>query len=103
MADMSVEILKSIRDELRGGLAGLGNWIDGLGTRIDETNVRLGETNERLDRLERRQTATEVRLATELTEVAKLIASLRDAILEDRVLRAKVDDHESRIRALETA
>ena len=96
MTDMSVEILKSIRDELRNVGEHLGARIDGLGTRIDETN-------ERLDRLERRQTQTEVRLATELTEVAKLIGSLRDAILEDRELRAKVDDHETRIRALETA
>lgn len=94
--DLNTEILKSIRDELR-------DTRRDLGTRISETNERISETNERLDRLEKRQTQTEIRLATELTEVAKLIGSLRDAILEDRQLHAKIDDHEARIRALETA
>ena len=87
--DLNTEILKSIRDELRDTRHELG--------------TRISETNERLDRLEKRQTQTEIRLATELTEVAKLIGSLRDAILEDRQLRARVDDHEARIRTLETA
>ncbi len=94
--DLNTEILKSIRDELRDTRLELRDTREDLGRRISETNVRL-------DRLEKRQTQTEIRLATELTEVAKLIGSLRDAILEDRQLRARVDDHEARIRSLETA
>jgi hypothetical protein len=37
-------------------------------------------TNERLERLERRQTETEIRLATELVAVAKAIGEVRDLL-----------------------
>ncbi|MBI4951665.1 MAG: hypothetical protein HY908_06500 [Myxococcales bacterium] len=76
MTDLSLEILKQIRDELK-------------------------QSNERLDRLERRQTETEVRLATELVAVATAVRDLRDVLLEDRKLRETMNDHERRITVLE--
>lgn len=85
MSDLNTPILESIRDELQK-----------LGSEVRETNARL-------DRLERRQTETEIRLATELTAVVGAIGDLKNAILEDRQLRATVLDHEARIRKLETA
>ncbi len=92
MSDLSTKLLESIRDELTN-----------IGRRVVETNERLDVTNARLDRLERRQTETEIRLATELTAVVGAIGDLKNAILEDRQLRATVLDHEARLRALETA
>ncbi len=66
-----------------------------------DTNARLDGTNGRLERLERRQTETEVRLATELVAVAGAVHEVRDLLREDRALRGKVDDHERRITAIE--
>ena len=82
-SDITVEILKQIRDG------------------VYATNVRLDDVTERLERVEKRQTETEIHLATELVAVVGAVGSLRDAILEDRHLRGQVADHESRLRRLE--
>jgi hypothetical protein len=92
--DLTIEILKDIRDEAH------------------KTNERINETNERLEglrtdlvdgieRVERRQTQTEVRLATELVAVAGAVHEVRDLLREDRALRDRVDDHERRLTAVE--
>jgi uncharacterized coiled-coil DUF342 family protein len=94
MSDLNTEVLIEIRDELRSTRRDLSE-------RIDQTNARLDQTNARLDRLERRQTESEVRLATELVAVVGAVNQLRDAILEDRELRGTVLNHEQRIAALE--
>ncbi|HEV3189047.1 MAG TPA: hypothetical protein VGY54_01050 [Polyangiaceae bacterium] len=92
--DLTIEILKGIRDEVRNTNA-----------RLDETNAQLGalrtDTNMRLDRLERRQTEGEIRVQTEVAAVVGAVDRLRDA-LEDRALRQRVDDHERRLAAIET-
>jgi archaellum component FlaC len=94
MADLSVEILKQIRDEVRVTRTELSS-------RIDATNERLDATNERLDRLERRQTETEIRLATELVATVGAINELRDVVVQAIGHGKQVADHEHRIRALE--
>ncbi|HEY1691485.1 MAG TPA: hypothetical protein VGG39_04965 [Polyangiaceae bacterium] len=55
--DLTIEILKGIREEAH-------------------------KTNERLDDLRDRQTATEVRLATELVGVAGAVREVRDLLRE---------------------
>ncbi len=89
-SDLTVEILKSIRDEVRGTNA-----------RLDQTNARLDQTNARLERLEHRQTEAEVRLATELVAVADAVREVRDTLIDSRGLRTQVDDHERRLVTLE--
>jgi hypothetical protein len=85
--DLTIEILKDIRDETR-------------------------KTNERVDALERtvvkeigsvrgEARQTEVRLATELVAVAGAVREVRDLLREDRALLQRVDDHERRITAME--
>jgi hypothetical protein len=81
--DITVEILKQIRDEVRGN-----------GTRIDDNTSRI-------ERIETRMVASEVRLATEIGAVVDAIHEVRDVLLEDRVLRHTVADHERRISQLE--
>ena len=90
VADLTVSILREIRDEVRK-----------TNQRLDQTNERLDQTNERLERLERRQTETEVRLATELVAVASAVGELTELLRQDRALRQRVDDHERRISAVE--
>jgi hypothetical protein len=71
--DLTIEILKDIRDATRA-----------TNDRIDLTNAGLGEVVERIDRLEGRQTETEVRLTTELVAVAGAVREVRDLLRDDR-------------------
>jgi hypothetical protein len=103
--DLTIEILKGIRDEVRATNEGLRATNEGLRA----TNEGLRATNERLDGLTeevrglaRRQTETEIRLATEIVAVAGAINGLRDDLKQDRALRRRVDDHERRLRAIES-
>ena len=89
-SDITVEILKQIRD----GVQQTNLRLDGVSERLDGVTVRL-------ERVEKRQTETEIHLATEIVAVVGAVGSLRDAILEDRQLRGQVADHESRLRTLE--
>jgi hypothetical protein len=92
--DVTIEILKGIRDEVRG-----------TNVRLDAINAdlsgRIDATNERLDRVERRQVESEVRITTELVALGGTLREMRDAFLEDRALRAQVADHERRIQSIE--
>ena len=85
--DLTLEVLKQIRDEAK------------------KTNARLEKleqtTDSRLERLELRQADTELRLATELVAVGGAVRELRDTLLEDRNLRKTVDAQEKRSLALE--
>jgi chromosome segregation ATPase len=70
--DLTVEILKSIRDEIRA-------TREDLGARIDQTNARLDQTNARLEQVEE---------------------SLGDVVTQQRVLARHVDvflERESRV------
>jgi hypothetical protein len=93
--DITVEILKGIRDELRDGLRGVRQDLD-------KTNARLDETIVRLDRLERRQIESEMRIATQLVAVVGAVHEVRDALCEELGVRRQVEDHERRLRALES-
>ena len=93
-SDITVEILKDIRDEIRQ----TNVRLEGVSNALELTRTELGE---RMDQLQRRQTETEVRLATELVAVVGAVHTVRDAVLEDRRVRQTVDDHEARIRVLE--
>jgi uncharacterized coiled-coil DUF342 family protein len=103
MADdeLSIEILKGIRDlanstrdEFRGTFEELRAEIRGTNARIDDTNSRLGV-------IERRQVDSEIRIATELVALAGAVREVRDTLREDRASRGRLDDHERRIVALE--
>jgi hypothetical protein len=100
-AEVTIEILKQIPDA-----------VTGTNVRIDETNARLeqmdvrltarlDETNAAVAALARRQTETEVRLSTEIVEVARAVNGVRDLLRERLDDRGRVDDHERRIGELE--
>lgn len=92
--DMTVEVLKQIRDGVVGLRGEVRETRTALGDRIDQTN-------ERLDTLARRQIETEIRLATELVAVSHAVTSVREVIREKLDDRARVDDHEHRLAMLE--
>jgi chromosome segregation ATPase len=80
---LTLAVLKEIRDEVR------------------KTNDRLEQTNDRLERLETRQTDMEMRLATELIAVTSAVREVGDLFKDNAAVRGKVDEHETRIAALE--
>ncbi len=91
--DVTVEILKNIRDEIRTTRGELSARVDDL---RDSLSARIDDTNNRLASLERRQVEAEVRLATEVTQGARVLHDLRDDLRADRALRHRVDDLEQR-------
>ncbi len=73
-----------------------------------KTNARLESVEQGLETLSRRQTETEIRLATELVsvarsvgEVTKAVSGLGDLLRQRLDDRERVDDHERRISQLE--
>jgi hypothetical protein len=102
--DLTIEILKDIRAEVRqtnGRLDLTIGRLDQTIGRLDQTNERLDTVVDRVERLERRQTESEVRLTTEIVAVAAAVLEVRDLLRDDRGLRATVDDHERRLSAVE--
>ena len=85
--DLTTEILIQIRDEMKA-------TREQVSSRIDQTNIRL-------ERVERAQTESEVRLATEIINVVSAVNQLKELIIADRDLRQRVDEHDRRIAALE--
>ncbi len=106
--DITIEILREIRDEIRntnGRIDGVRDELRATNNELRATNDELrttkDETNARFDTLARRQTETEIRLATEIIAVAGAVREVRDVLREDLAMRARVDDHERRISAME--
>ena len=86
----TLTLLREIRDELKG-----------TNVRLEGTNVRLDRVESRVETLGRRQTETEVRLASELVAVARAVGEVRDLLRDGLALRPQVEDHERRLSALE--
>jgi hypothetical protein len=99
--DITIEILKGIREELHDGLRGVRDEVQGVREEVLGVREEVRGVSKRLDRLEQRQTEADVRVATELVAVVGAVREMRDAFLEDRSLRARVDDHERRLSAIE--
>lgn len=99
--DLTIAILRGIREDVQG----LRDDVHGLRDEARLTNDRLGKlgdaTHARLDRLERRQTETDGRLATELVPLASAVREIREAVQHDFTLRDRIEDHERRILAIE--
>jgi len=79
----TLQVLREIRDGIR------------------QTNERLGRVEGRVEALERRQSESEVRLATELIAVTKAVGEVRDLLRDNLLVQHRVEDHERRILALE--
>jgi hypothetical protein len=49
--DLTVHILREIRDELRTGFTAVNDRLDQTNARLDRTNARLDRTNARLENI----------------------------------------------------
>ena len=106
--DLTTRVLIEIRDEVRRTnerLDQTNRRLDGTNERLmqmgDRLDARLDQTNGRLAALERRQTETEIRLATELVAVTHAVNGVRDLLRDNLQLHPRLDDHEQRLTALE--
>ena len=97
--DLVLEVLKDIRSEIRSTKVELGARIDATNQRLDGVKTELGA---HLDVLERRQTETEVRLATELVAVATAVRDVKDLLAARLDLSDKVQDLDRRVSVLES-
>lgn len=94
--DLTVKILSEIRNEIRGTRADLN-------AKIEKTNASLEEANRKVDLLARRQTETEVRLATEIVALAGAVDRTNQLLRERLDDRDRLDDIDRRVTALERA
>jgi chromosome segregation ATPase len=101
--NITVEILKQIRDETRLSREDLGKRIDAVRTelsgRIDAVRVDLGaridQTNARLDKVEE----TLVELAT---QNAFLVKHAKRSAARDRFMAREIEDLKSRVSDIES-
>jgi chromosome segregation ATPase len=87
--DLTIEILQSIRDEVKQ-----------TNVRLDQTNERLNQTNERLEQLARRVVESEIRTSTAIAELAGSVREMTSLLKSSIELRPRVEKCESEIAAL---
>jgi hypothetical protein len=95
--DLTVEILKDIRTELRQVRTDLSARIDVTNSRIDETNLRLNAMREELSN---RIVESEVRTATAIADLAGTVREMTQVLRQAHDLRPRVERCESDIAEL---
>ncbi len=94
--DLTVHILREIRDEIRN----TNSRLDQTNSRLDQANSRLDQTISRLEEvrseLAPRLVETEIRLATAITGFQGTMGQIRELLetrlnLNDRVARCETD------------
>lgn len=96
--DLTIEILKSIRDEVKQTNVRLETMGCELGGRIDETNVRIETMGHELGR---RIVESELRTSTALTELAGSVRDLTTLLRVQGELRPRVEKCEHDIAELQ--
>jgi hypothetical protein len=90
VADLTLEILRDIRDEAKK----TNSRIDETNSRLDETNMRLGDTNSRIDETNMRLGDTNTRLDGLCGEMRRGFATLGQR-LDNVLLGEHRDEHQS--------
>jgi uncharacterized coiled-coil DUF342 family protein len=95
--NVTIEILKSIRDEVRSTNARL----DQTNGRLDQTNARLDQTNGRLEsmreELVRHIVESELRTSTAITDLAGTVREMTSVLRSQGELRPRVEKCEQEI------
>jgi hypothetical protein len=91
--DVTVEILRSIRDEARA----TNSRLDGLAVELVHTRTELGE---RIDALTRRVVDSEVRTATAIVDLHGTLHEVADLLRAQHDLRPRLERCEQDIGAL---
>jgi chromosome segregation ATPase len=92
--NLTIEILKQIRDEIRATRTDLSARIDQTNARLDQTNVRLDQSNERLG-------AVESALLDLAEQQRFVVRMLRTGVSKDRHLEDEVDTLRTPVDAIE--
>lgn len=102
--DLTIEILKDIRDEVRQTRTDLTARIDATNGRIDSTNARLDalreDLSERIDGLSRRVAESEIRTATAIADLAGAVNQMTGVLRASHDLRPRVERCEQDIAEL---
>ena len=88
--NLTVQILREIRDELKGTNA-----------RIDQTNARLDQTNERLDQTNERLGAVETTVNEMSEQLVFLVKHARNSARHQREADEAIDDLRQRMDRVE--
>ena len=96
--DITIEILKSIRDEVRGVRQELRAELGGV---RDELRSELGAVREELKGVGDNVHEMDIRLSTEVVALTGVVRQVGETFRQDRALRARVDEHERRLENLE--
>ena len=86
--DITIEILKGIREELHDGLRGVRDEVQGVRTEVRETNERVDTMREELSR---RIVESEIRTSTAITGLAGTVHELTDVLRATHDLRPRVE------------
>jgi DNA anti-recombination protein RmuC len=104
VVDLTVVILREIRDEVRGvkdEVRGVKDEVQELKGEVRETNKRLDDTNKRLDDTNRRMTAGFAQLGKQIEQLSSRIdhvligplgGSVRDLTRRMEVVEQRLDD-----------
>ena len=100
VADLTVEILRQIRDEISGLRGDVGRLEQGQ----TETNARIDQTNARLERLDQGQTSLKAELVTQglktaqgFIDVAHELDGIRHLLADALALDERVEAIEDRL------
>lgn len=98
--DVTIEILKDIRDEVRQTRIDLSARIDATNERIDATNERIHGTNDRIEGLSRRVVESEIRTATAIADLAGAVNEMTGVLRASHDLRPRLERCEQDIAEL---
>lgn len=101
-ADLTIEILKQIRDEIRVTRADLSARIDETNARLDQTNSRLDQTNSRLDQTNSRLDRVEETLLELAQQQRFVVKHLRASRKRELRIEADVIELRKRVEAIES-
>ncbi len=99
--DLTLAVLREIRDEVRSTRTELGARLDETNARLDETNARLDETNARLDETNARLGALEHTMLDLAEQQSFVVRWLKGNTTRERRVERDLLKLTARVEALE--
>jgi chromosome segregation ATPase len=90
-SDITIEILKDIRGEIRELRGDTNARLDETNRRLDESNRRMDDTNDRLDTIAQRVVESEMRTATAIADLAGTVREMTQVLRASHDLRPRVE------------
>ena len=100
--NLTVQILREIRDEIRTTRVDLGSKIDQTNSRLDQTNSRLDQTNNRIDQTNSRLDLVEGTLLDLAKQQRFLVRNAKRSTIRETKFIQDVDELRGRLDELES-